>query len=194
MKHNAVRLFFLISTIIPALCQEPRAAIRVEVTGVGTPVTDATVTVKTVTLRTDPDGIALVTVPLGEVGVRETKEGYSPANASITADAAQEYVLRVELHPQEAVKEEIKVYATRNDVRIQDSPLHVEVLQREEIEEKMMMTPGDIVMMLNEMGGMRVQTTSPSLGAASVRVQGMLGRYTSFLSDGLPLFVQQGAG
>src|SRR3954462_1317762 len=44
------------------------------------------------------------------------------------------------------------------------------------------------------MGGMRVQTTSPSLGAASVRVQGMLGRYTSFLSDGLPLFGQQGAG
>src|SRR5262245_4235396 len=58
----------------------------------------------------------------------------------------------------------------------------------------MLMTPGDVVMMLNEMGGMRVQTTSPSLGAASVRVQGMLGRYTSFLSDGLPLFGQQGAG
>src|SRR3989475_7505938 len=98
------------------------------------------------------------------------------------------------MQSQEEVKEEIKVYATRNDVRIQDSPLHVEVLQREEIEEKMMMTPGDIVMMLNEMGGMRVQTTSPSLGAASVRVQGMLGRYPSFLSDGLPLFGQQGAG
>src|SRR5207245_7248974 len=56
------------------------------------------------------------------------------------------------------------------------------------------MRPGDIGMLLNEMGGMRVQTTSPSLGAASVRVQGMLGRYTSFLSDGLPLFGQQGAG
>jgi len=90
--------------------------------------------------------------------------------------------------------EEGKVYATRNDVRVQDSPLHVEVLQRDEVEEKMLMTPGDIVMMLNEMGGMRVQTTSPSLGAASVRVQGMRGRYTSFLSDGLPLFGQQGAG
>jgi iron complex outermembrane receptor protein len=50
------------------------------------------------------------------------------------------------------------------------------------------MTPGDIVMMLNEMGGLRVQATSPALGAASVRVQGMRGRYTRFLSDGLPLF------
>jgi iron complex outermembrane receptor protein len=70
--------------------------------------------------------------------------------------------------------------------------MRVEVLAREEIEEKMLMTPGDIVMMLNEMGGMRVQATSPSLGAASVRVQGMHGRYTRFLSDGLPLFGEVG--
>lgn len=56
------------------------------------------------------------------------------------------------------------------------------------------MTPGDIVMMLNEMGGLRVQATSPSIGAASVRVQGMKGRYTRFLSDGLPLFGQQVGG
>ena len=69
--------------------------------------------------------------------------------------------------------------------------MRVEVLEREEIEEKMLMTPGDIVMMLNEMGGMRVQATSPSLGAASVRIQGMRGRYTRFLSDGLPLFGEQ---
>ena len=82
----------------------------------------------------------------------------------------------------------VTVSATRTGGRIEDQPLRVEVLEREEIEEKMLMTPGDIVMMLNEMGGMRVQSTSPSLGAASVRVQGMRGRYTRFLSDGLPLF------
>ncbi|MCL4818078.1 MAG: TonB-dependent receptor plug domain-containing protein [Vicinamibacteria bacterium] len=51
----------------------------------------------------------------------------------------------------------------------------------------MLMTPGDVVMMLNEMGGLRVQATSPSLGAASIRVQGLRGRYTRFLADGLPL-------
>ena len=56
------------------------------------------------------------------------------------------------------------------------------------------MTPGDIVMMLNEMGGLRVQTTSPSVGAASVRIQGMLGRYTRVLFDGLPLVGQQVGG
>lgn len=90
------------------------------------------------------------------------------------------------------VEEEVTVSATRTGKRLDDQPMRVEVLVREEIEEKMLMTPGDIVMMLNEMGGMRVQATSPSLGAASVRVQGMRGRYTRFLSDGLPLFGEVG--
>jgi iron complex outermembrane receptor protein len=44
------------------------------------------------------------------------------------------------------------------------------------------------------MGGMRVQATSPSLGAASIRIQGMRGRYTRLLSDGLPLFGEQPGG
>src|ERR671917_71874 len=92
----------------------------------------------------------------------------------------------------QAVEEAITVSSTRTDKRLEDQPMRVEVLVREEIEEKMLMTPGDIVMMLNEMGGMRVQATSASLGAASVRVQGLRGRYTRVLSDGLPLFGEVG--
>jgi len=91
-----------------------------------------------------------------------------------------------------AREEAVTVSATRTGARIDDVPTRVEVLNREEIEEKLLMTPGDIVMMLNEMGGMRVQTTSPGIGAATVRVQGMRGRYTRFFSDGLPLFGEVG--
>ena len=99
----------------------------------------------------------------------------------------------MELQAQPTVEETVTVVAsTRTDKRLEDQPMRVEVLAREEIEEKMLMTPGDIVMMLNEMGGMRVQATSPSLGAASVRIQGMRGRYTRVLSDGLPLFGEVG--
>src|SRR5438270_7427914 len=187
---------WLLPVVIAAAAfgQEPQATIRVEVTAASEPVEGAEVTVNGKSVRTGQDGAATSVAPPGEVKVSVTKEGYFPATASLLAGTVRESVLRVELEPRKTVEEEIKVYATRNDVRIQDSPLHVDVLQREEVEEKMLMTPGDIVMMLNEMGGMRVQTTSPSLGAASVRVQGMRGRYTSFLSDGLPLFGQQGAG
>src|SRR5687768_3099111 len=92
------------------------------------------------------------------------------------------------------IEENVVVTATRTGGRIDDQPTRVEVLNREEIEEKMLMTPGDIVMMLNEMGGMRVQTTAPSMGAATVRIQGMRGRYTRVLFDGLPIAGQQVGG
>jgi outer membrane receptor for ferrienterochelin and colicins len=50
----------------------------------------------------------------------------------------------VELAPRAVVKEEVLVSATRNDVLIDDEPLKIEVLDREEVEEKTTRTPGDI--------------------------------------------------
>jgi iron complex outermembrane receptor protein len=176
------------------LAQPPLATIKVEVVSESGPVSGAKVILNSEAVITGPDGTVTAPAPLGTVKIAVSKEGYLPSTSSMQIDAARQWSVQVELRPAERHEEEITVYATRNDVRIQDSSVRVEVLQREEIEEKMLMTPGDIVMMLNEMGGMRVQTTSPSLGAASVRVQGMRGRYTRFLSDGLPLFGQQGAG
>jgi len=83
--------------------------------------------------------------------------------------------------------EEIIVQATRSRRRIQDEPIRVEVLSQEEIEEKLLMRPGNISMLLAETGGLRVQVTSAALGSANIRVQGMRGHYTQLLADGLPL-------
>lgn len=84
--------------------------------------------------------------------------------------------------------EEIVVQATRSGRRVKDEPIRVEVLDREEIEEKITMQPGNIAMLMGETPGLRVQVTSPALGAANVRVQGLKGRYTQILADGLPLY------
>ena len=89
--------------------------------------------------------------------------------------------------------EEIIVQATRSRRRVQDETIRVEVLSQEEIEEKLLMRPGNISMMLNETGGLRVQVTSPALGSANVRIHGMRGRYTQLLADGLPLYGGQAA-
>ena len=124
----------------------------------------------------------------GPIEITVVKEGFNPVTVTATAIAGQSQAIPIPLERQTAIEEHVTVSATRTDKRIEDQPMRVEVLDAEEIEEKQLMTPGDIVMMLNEMGGLRVQATSPSLGAASVRVQGMRGRYTRFLSDGLPLF------
>lgn len=84
--------------------------------------------------------------------------------------------------------EDIIVQGTRTRRRIQDEPIRVEVIIREEVEEKLLMRPGNIAMLVNETPGIRVQVTSPALGAANIRVQGLEGRYTQLLADGLPLY------
>lgn len=89
--------------------------------------------------------------------------------------------------PPVEIEEEIFVTATRTGRLSADQVVRVEVVNREEIEEKLLMTPGDIAMLLNETSGIRLQPTSPALGAAAVRVQGMPGRFTAVLTDGLPI-------
>ncbi|MDQ3287601.1 MAG: TonB-dependent receptor [Pseudomonadota bacterium] len=92
-------------------------------------------------------------------------------------------------HEQEAVElDAIVVESTRSRRRVSEEPIRVEVIQQEEIEEKLLMSPGNIAMLVAETGGVRVQVTSPALGAANIRMQGMRGRYTQLLADGLPLY------
>jgi len=82
----------------------------------------------------------------------------------------------------------VVVESTRSRRRVSEEPIRVEVIQQEEIEEKLLMTPGNIAMLVAETGGVRVQVTSPALGAANIRMHGMRGRYTQLLADGLPLY------
>lgn len=175
------------------LAQQPaQATLRIEVRHDGRPVAGADVILNGAAHTTGGDGSLSVSVPPGPVEIVVSRGGFLPVTTTVhlTAQAWREVIVTL----QAALEEEVTVSATRTDKRLDDQPLRVEVLGREEIEEKMLMTPGDIVMMLNEMGGLRVQATSPSLGAASVRIQGMRGRYTRFLSDGLPLFGEQAGG
>jgi len=186
-----VLLLLSVVAVAPVLAQEP-ANILVEVRFDSRPVAEATVLVNGVTNVTAADGSLSLSVSPGTTEITVIKEGFAPVTTNVTLRAGQRQQVLVDLQPQPSVEEQITVSATRTDGRLEDLPMRVEVLDRDEIEEKLLMTPGDIVMMLNEMGGMRVQATSPSLGAASVRIQGMRGRYTRFFSDGLPLFGEVG--
>ena len=170
-----------------------QVSVRVEVLAADRPLEGASVTVAGMPHVTNAEGVVVTTVSSGTVRIEVRHDGYLTVTKDVPVTTTEQRVV-VTLIPEPTHEEEITVSATRTDKRLDDQPMRVEVLGREEIEEKMLMTPGDIVMMLNEMGGMRVQSTSPSLGAASVRVQGMRGRYTRFLSDGLPIFGESPGG
>ena len=105
-----------------------------------------------------------------------------------------------EKHPEEEHHEHddkktdrIQVTASRLGRIVTESATRTEVINGEEIQEKALMRPGNISMLVAETGGVRVQTTSPSLGSANIRLQGLFGRYTQLLSDGLPLYGGQTA-
>ena len=188
MRIAAAAIFSFLSV---ATLVAQSATLRVAVRSDAGPVRDADVVVSGKTYETDSQGMAVITVPPGHVDVVVVKTGFAPASASVDVEANQQQPIDIELTHDVTVEEHVTVSATRTDRGIEDQPMRVEVVDREEIDEKAMMTPGDVVMLLNETGGMRVQATSPSLGAASIRIQGMRGRYTRFLSDGLPLFGEQ---
>lgn len=89
--------------------------------------------------------------------------------------------------------EKIQVTASRLGRVVNESAIRTEVINGEEIQEKALMRPGNISMLVAETGGVRVQNTSPALGSANIRLQSMYGRYTQLLSDGLPLYGGQTA-
>src|SRR5436190_2298364 len=170
------------------------ATLRIEVRSEDGPVREADVFVNGTPHKTDAQGVAVVTLAPGHTDIVVVKEGFAPASASVELQANQQQPVVIRLNRGASVEEHVTVSATRTDKRVEDVPMRVEVLNAEEVQEQVMQGPGDVVNLLREMGGLHVATSSPSLGAAGVRIQGMRGRYTRFLSDGLPLFGEQVGG
>jgi iron complex outermembrane receptor protein len=191
------RFLLLLIAFMPALPFSLEAqAVRVDVTvrgGGDVPVGGAVVRLGSVEVRSDSIGMASLQVTPATYRLRVSALGFQPDAREVDVRRDTSFVILLRPAEEEddhdaGELEAVVVTATRSEQRIEDAPVRVEVLAREEVEEKMMMTPGDVAMMLNETGGLRVQTTSPSLGGAGVRVQGLRGRYTQILSDGLPLY------
>ena len=80
------------------------------------------------------------------------------------------------------------VQSNRSSRVIEDVPTRVEIIAGEELAEKGNMKPGDIRMLLNESTGIQTQQTSATSYNSSIRIQGLDGKYTQLLRDGLPLY------
>lgn len=187
LLRAGVLFVICVTPAAPGHAQAP-TTVRVEVRHASAPVADAEVVISGITYKTAADGIVTARVVPGVVEITVFKKGFAPLTSSVTVAAGQTQPVLVDLQTQPTVEEEVTVSATRTDRRLEDQPMRVEVVPDDEVQEKIMMTPGDVSMLLNETNGLRVQTTSPSLGGANLRIQGLRGRYTQILADGLPLY------
>ncbi|MEN9685470.1 MAG: hypothetical protein RLZZ28_1256 [Bacteroidota bacterium] len=84
--------------------------------------------------------------------------------------------------------EVIIVSSSRTNSRIEDLPTKVEVLGSEEVHEENGIKPGNIASLLGDIAGIQIQQTSAATGNADMRIQGLQGKYTQLLRDGMPLF------
>ena len=85
--------------------------------------------------------------------------------------------------------EEIKVVTTtRSSRNIKDIPTRIEGIPATDLDEKSVMQPGNIKMLVSEIAGVQTQQTSQVSGSSSIRIQGLEGKYTQLLQDGFPLY------
>ena len=110
----------------------------------------------------------------------------------IPYEGKQPYEISLEKEHEE--EEEIIIQSTRSTRTIQNIPTRVEFIAGEELDEKANMKPGDIRMVLTESTGIQTQQTSATSANASIRIQGLDGRYTQILKDGLPLYAGFSSG
>jgi iron complex outermembrane receptor protein len=192
VQSNVVAQPGSLSLLLSASVQTDQSAIVFTVTAGGAPASGAEIVVAGRTHITDARGQVRIDVTPGAVEITVLKTGFVAVTTTVAVAAGQQQPVTIELEKTPAIEETIIVSATRSTTRLQDQPLRVEVVDQEEIDEKAMMTPGSVAMLLNETTGLRVQTTAPSLGAANVRIQGLRGRYSQLLADGLPLYGAQG--
>ena len=157
-------------------------------------VAGATVRADGLSTRADTNGVAALRLAAGNHVIRINKLGFRPETLSVQLSAGRDSTIAVALIEEAAHVSPIVVTSTRVERRLEQEPIRVEVLSGDDVTEKNEMRPADLRNLLVEMSGVRVQTTSPSLGSAVVRLQGLPGRYALMLSDGLPLYGAQSSG
>lgn len=86
------------------------------------------------------------------------------------------------------IDEIVIVSSSRTEQKIENSPQKVEVLGKEDMQEESGIKPAGIASILGDVSGVQIQQTSAVSGNSNVRIQGLDGRYTQILRDGMPLF------
>ncbi|WP_167618532.1 TonB-dependent receptor [Maribellus sediminis] len=137
---------------------------------------------------TDTEGLAMFSnLPDGKMTFVISFVGYEEKEIDLSFPADNNKVIEVELEAGEEL-EEVIITTTRSSRSIQDIPTRIEAITGEELGEKAAMNSSNIGMLLRETTGVQMQQTSLSSGNMNIRIQGLDGRYTQILKDGMPLY------
>ncbi|MDN4166008.1 TonB-dependent receptor [Cytophagales bacterium LB-30] len=133
--------------------------------------------------------VEVLDIPSGEYQILVRYLGYESQKLKLRFPLADAAPMPIALVPEEGEElEEVVITSTRSSRSIDDIPTRVESISGEELAEKGNMKPGEIRMLLSESTGIQTQQTSATSYNSSIRIQGLDGKYTQILRDGLPLY------
>lgn len=150
----------------------------------------AAVTGTTVAAASDSNGHVFIrSLAAGSIQITFSHIGYQTQTLSFVIPQQNNASPVIYLQPAaEKTEEEVIVTSSRTNSRIEDLPTKVEVLGSEEVGEENGIKPGNIASLLGDVAGIQIQQSSATTGNADARVQGLPGKYTQILRDGMPLF------
>lgn len=157
----------------------------------------ASAIVRNTTLGSSSNDVGLLqiqNIPDGMQVIDISFVGYETQSLTLQFPLSSDEPMEILLEKATESLEEVIVTSTRSSRTIADLPTRVEFIAGEELEEKGNMKPGDIRMLLNESTGIQTQQTSATSANASIRIQGLDGRYTQILKDGFPLYAGYAGG
>lgn len=178
--------FFLLLFSLATQAQQSFRALVMD-SAANQPLAGATAKAGTQTTTANGDGlVSFSNLPSGTVQLEISFAGYQTANLSFLLPDTSLHTIYLQ-RAAEAL-ETVTISSTRTNQRIENSPLKVEVLGKEEMDEENTIKPGNIASILGDVSGIQIQQSSAVSGNANVRIQGLEGRYTQILRDGMPLF------
>lgn len=138
---------------------------------------------------TDTTGnIEISNIPNGEQEFTCSMIGYQTNNLGFKFPLKTNNTITVYLEPGTEELGEVTVTSVRTNSRIESIPTRVEVLGVEDINEENGIMPGNLLGIMGDIAGIQMQQVSASSGNTYARIQGLNGRYTQLLKDGMPLY------
>jgi outer membrane receptor for ferrienterochelin and colicins len=136
----------------------------------------------------DADGkLVLNNIPDGKTILSISLIGYGSKTVEVVFPRKEE-VTEILLSSQGIAIDEVTVSTTRMRSRIEDLPMRLEVIGAEDLDEESSVEPETIGSILGDIAGIQWQQTSAVSGNSNIRIQGLSGKYTQILRDGLPMF------
>lgn len=187
------QLSILLLLLLPCSVLLAQTTIKGTVTGAdGKPLEAASVLVKTTKngVATDSAGnYTIGNIKKGKLVLVFSHTGFADKDTTLNIGEATTYNLNIILETAaEDLNDVVIVSSSRTNSRIEDLPTKVEVLGTEEVHEENGIKPGNIASLLGDIAGIQIQQTNAATGNADMRIQGLQGKYTQILRDGMPLF------